>query len=124
MQLQKAVSLFLGEHIPTTAQSYTYPLKCLMHWIEPTHELENITPALLLEYVQVVIKPRHYAAATELKHIKTLKVFFNWCFNADFLNKSPARVLRTQRPARRVSRDKAMTDDELRVLLDYLRYKA
>lgn len=123
MKLDKAIQLFLGEHRTTTATSYTYPLKLMCEWVGAAKDIADIKPEHLLEYFQVVIKPRGYAPATEQKHVKTVKTFLNWCVRVELLEKSPAKVIKGKRLRTAIGREKAMTDAELAKLLDTLRFK-
>lgn len=122
-ELRKAIELFLGGYKTTSRTAYNTALKQMQDWVGPARELEDIKPPLLIEYFQVVISARGYAPATVTTRVKGLKVFFNWCVNNELLSKSPAFVLKAKQPPRRISRDKAMTDDELKTVLDYLRLK-
>lgn len=123
MQLDKAVSLFLGEHKPTTRKAYAHALLPMRDWVGPARELATIKPVLLIEYWQTVVQPHGYALATERKLAKGIKTFFNWCVKIDLLRRSPAAMLKAQRIPRLISRDKAMRDDELAAVLDHLRHK-
>lgn len=123
MELKKAIELFLGEFIPTTRTSYTYPLTLMRDWIGATKTLDAIQPAMLIEYLQVVVKPRNYAPATHHKHVKTIKTFFNWCVRMELISKSPAQVVKNKRLRTAIDREKAMTDAELQRLLDVVKHK-
>lgn len=123
MELGKAIELFLGEHKPTTRKSYTYPLRQMRDWIGPARQVSDIRPEHLIEYFQTQVKNGKYAPATEVKNEKTLKGFFNWCVRLEIIEKSPAKLLRASKVPRRISRDKAMPDDDLTKLLDHLRHK-
>jgi integrase len=123
MLLSKAIELFLGEHKPSTQQAYRAALHLMRDWIGPARELSDVSSALLVEYFQVVVKRKHYAPATEQKHIKSVKTFFNWCVNLELIERSPAKAVRSKKLPRAIDRSKAMSDEELRLLLDSLRYK-
>lgn len=123
MELEKTIELFLGEFIPTTRTSYTYPLRQMCGWIGASKDLAAVKPEMLIEYFQAVIKPRNYAPATHHKHVKTIKTFFNWCVKVGLLDKSPAAVIKNKRLHTAIGRDKAMTDDELLKLLEVVKHK-
>lgn len=123
MELQKAITLFLGDYKPSTRQAYSKVLTPMRGWLGPARAVSAITPPLLVEYFQTVVLAKGYAPATLQKHAKTIKTFFHWCVRVDLLVKSPAHAIRARKPARRISREKAMTDDELGALLDFLRHK-
>lgn len=123
MNLKKAVDLFQGNQRDTTRQSYKYPLQYLMDYFGPDRPVETIKPEHLIEYHQSSLKPRRFAPATERKHLKTIKTLFNWLVDLDVVEKSPARILKIKRLPLYVSRDKAITDEEFALLLDYVRWK-
>lgn len=123
MELKEAIDLFLESQKETTRQSYKYPLQYLEKWIGGAKDIEDIRPSMLLEYLNRSLQKRGFAPATERKHIKTIKTLFNWLVNIDELEKSPARALKVKRLPMYISRDKAITDDEYALLLDYTRWK-
>jgi len=122
MRLDKAVSLFLGGHKPTTRQAYAHALIPMRDWVGPARDLASIKPALLVEYWETVAA-HGYAPATERKLAKGIKTFFNWCVRLEELSRSPAGVLKAPKIPRLISRAKAMTDAELARLLDDLAHK-
>lgn len=122
MELKKAIELFLSEQRPTTRESYKSVLKRLCVTLGPARLVEEVKPADLVAYMQI-IEGHNYAAATKLKHVKTIKCFFNRLVRLEELEKSPARVLKQKRLPTYVKRDKAMTDEELARLLDFVKYK-
>lgn len=123
MQLQKAVTLFLGGYGPSTCQAYAGPLSHMRDWIGPTRLVGEITPAVLVEYFQNRVASRELSPATVQKHAKTIKTFFNWCVRLELIQRSPAFAIRARRPPRAISREKAMRDDELAAILGFLRHK-
>jgi integrase len=123
MKLKAAIDLWLGEHIATTKKSYTYPMKLFTDHMGTSRAVSLITPVELVQYFQEVIIPQNNAVATYNKHVKTLRTFFNWCVNMEIIKKSPARVIKMKAVQRGISRDKAMTDQELAAIIDYVKYK-
>jgi integrase len=124
MELGKAIHLFLGEQTKSsTRQAYSTALVPLRDWCGPSRELSGIKPELVIEYFQECVQSKSWAVATQFKHAKTIKTFFNWCVRLDLLVKSPALALRARKPSRYISREKAISDSELALVLDYLRYK-
>lgn len=123
MQLQKAVTLFIGGYGPGTRQAYTGPLIQMCDWVGPSRRVAEVTPAILIEYFQTRVTSRGLAPATVQKHAKTIKTFFNWAARIELVRRSPAFAIRARRPPRAIGRDKAMTDAELAAILQVLRYK-
>lgn len=123
MNLQSAITLFIDAHEnPVTAAAYRQTLIPMRDYLGPARPITEVTTPDLLRWVQTY-HTRGLAPASINKHVKAIKAFFNWCVRIDLLSKSPAKEVKTKRPPRRISREKAMTDDELSALLDYLRYK-
>jgi site-specific recombinase XerD len=123
LKLEQAIDLFLGDYKASTRQAYAKDLRSMRDWLGPARDVSDITPPMLIEYFQKSVKQKGYAPATIQKASKTLKTFFNWAVRVDLIPKTPAHAIRARKPARRISREKAMNDDELNALLDYLRYK-
>ncbi len=42
MELKRVVDLYLGEQIPTTAESYKYPLRQLIAWIGGAKAISDV----------------------------------------------------------------------------------
>lgn len=120
MLLHEAVAIWLSQHIPTTRESYSRPIVYMMNLVGPELELDDITPMNMVRYSRYIMERENYAIKTKEKHIKTTKTFFNWCVEMDFLEKSPARVLKTPKVPRRISREKAIDDDDLQAMLAYI----
>lgn len=122
MRLNEAIDLYLGTFDKqTTRIAYNKALKTLME-IVGTHRLvEEITPADLIR-VHNELLSRRYAAATLRQRTTTLKSFFNWLVQMEMLENNPARVLKSKKlPAPR-TREKAVTDDEVEMLLNIAQY--
>ena len=122
MNLQPAISLFLGEKTPVTRESYFYILRDFAGFIGPSRPVETLRPAHLVEYNNQVMA-RDYTPTTLRRYVKTLKTFFNWCVNLELIDKSPAHVLKAHRVPAYISRDKAMREDEFETLISYVRWK-
>jgi integrase len=51
-----------------------------------------------------------------------VKIFFNWLVKMDVIEKSPARTLKIQQTNARVEKSKAMSDEELKRVLDWVKW--
>lgn len=124
MELQRAVTLFLGEQIASTRRSYFYVLKAMQNYIGLTRDIQGINPDDLIEHMQKIrARPEITSPATVNKHVKTIRTFFNWCIKTNLMKPpSPADALKRQRQSRFVDRDKAMPDYLYEQLLDYARW--
>src|SRR5690554_1755087 len=106
MRLDKATSLFLGATInPRTRSTYAYALTRMVDFVGSGRELEQVSPELLLEYSNL-IHSQELSPSTKQKHIKTIKMFFNWLVKNEFIAKSPARIVKTPSIPLAVEKDK------------------
>lgn len=126
MLLHKAITLFLGEHIDTTAASYKPVLVDMYRHLASAFplgniRLEDVETDHLVAYRQVIWK-RKYSDGTRGKYIKTIKVFWNWCVRMGKISESPARVLKGVKKKLSADRTKAMTEEELKQLLAFSRF--
>lgn len=138
MRLDKAVSLFLGEHKPTTRKAYACALIPLREFIGPQRLIGDIKPVDLIAFLQTEVRrekrPRYrqqptpgemLSAASQRKLIRTVKIFFNWCTRVELIRQeaNPARNLTVDREHFDPNDDKAMTDAEMAALVAYVREK-
>lgn len=124
LTLERAIDLFLKEHISTTARTYNYTLRGMKDYIGPSRPLAKVEPSDVIEYVQS-IKERETvkSSATINKHIKTIRTFFNWCLKSGLLTGiNPALGLRRQRQQTAISREKAMPEAVYEEVLAYARW--
>lgn len=123
MKLEKAVQLFLLQYPnKATHRAYRCVLQQLVEVLDGQTSVKSLTPADLLAF-SVELNKRSYADATKMKYIKAIKTFFKWLVEMEVIARSPAKKLSCPRPPRRISREKAMTDEELEKLLDYVKWK-
>jgi integrase len=138
MKLEEALQYFL--RVPRASQTQETYRKVLTPFVDeigPGRPLNLIRPEDLDAYVSDLLQRRtryetHSRRRTERgglseatinKHIKTIKRFFNWCVEREYLDESPARFL-TRRPANRpFNTGKAATDDEVSAILSVARHK-
>lgn len=124
LTLERAVELFLREHIPSTAKAYGYTLRGLQDYIGPARPLMQVKPEDVIEYMQMVReRPAIKSPATVNKHIKTIRTFFNWCLKSGLMTGSnPAMGLKRQRQKKMVDREKAMPDAVYDEVLAYAKW--
>lgn len=137
MQLSEALRLYLlVDRARSTQLTYERMLTRFVADIGPRRKLTNITPEDLDSYiadlrsqrVKYVDHPTRPAVreplspATVAKWVKTLKAFFNWCVQREYLDRSPARYLSNRRPTR-IGEGKAARSDEVAEVLAAARYK-
>lgn len=121
MTLKEGIALFLAQYKKKSQETYGYNLKNFSNFTGQDRPLVDITPLHILEYQQYV-ESRDLAAATRVTYFKMVKIFFNWLAKVDLLDKSPARALKIQRSTPRVEKEKAMTDEELHRVLDWVKW--
>lgn len=124
ISLADAITLFLNEQIKTTAHSYKYILDNLTEFLGREKMIEAIQPQELVKYMQCIrARPTIKSPASVNKYTKTIKTFLNWCIKMNYLDKSPADVLKYLRTDKFIRKDKAMTDEELEKVLDWVKWK-
>jgi integrase/recombinase XerD len=124
LKLSEALTLFLQEHQnPNTQHAYKGVLKRLLsETLDPDREIDTVAAVELIQHIHK-LRQGHLAEATIQKHIKTIKTFFIWLNRVGLLTQNPAQMLRQKRVSRYIEKDKAMTDEELEIVLSVLRYK-
>jgi integrase len=124
MNLNEAVQLYLDTFTKrSTADTYQKALITLMEVVGPARRIEEIGPADLVRF-HTHISHQDYAPATARQRITSVKTFFSWLHKMELIEKNPARVIKARRLQRPRTRDKAMTDDELRLILEYTRFRS
>lgn len=138
MLLQEALRLYLlVDRAEQTQTTYERMLTRFVEDIGPRRHLDHVTPEDLDAYIADLRSQRvKYAdhptrpavsealsPATVYKWIKTIKAFFNWCVQREYLDRSPARFLSARRPARPLGQGKAAKPDEVGEILAAARYK-
>ena len=123
MKLPEALTLFLDEYDnENTRRVYHDCLKPLLKWLGE-REANEVEGQDLVRYVQR-LKTSGRADTTIQKHIKTIKTFFLWLERLNLISPpNPVRAVRQSRVVRKVRKDKAMRDDELSQVLDFLKWK-
>lgn len=123
MQLKEIAETFLNNYQnPGTRKAYASAISPMVQFLGPDRPVQLIQPVDLVQYAQHM-SARNLAPATVRKNLKSIKTFFNWLVSLELLEKSPAAAVKVARLKRYVSRDKAMTDEELDHLLDYAKWK-
>lgn len=132
MRLDEALQNFL--RVPRASQTRETYRKVLSQFVDeigPGRPLELIRPEDLDAYISDMGErqtryedhPRRrterggLSEATINKHIKTIKRFFNWCVERQYLDQSPARYLTKRPTSRPFDTGKAATDDEVSAIL-------
>lgn len=119
--LQEAIALFLAQYKKKTQETYGHNLKNFATFTGPDRPIDAITPLHILEYQQYV-EDRPIKLSTRATCFRTVKVFFNWLVKTRLLDESPARLLKTPRTPLAIEKTKAMTDEELKKILDWAKW--
>lgn len=123
MMLRAAANLFLGQYDnPGTRRAYRDILRPLVAYLGPDRPIDRLQPVDVVEYQQS-LRQKGYADATVRKHTKGIKTFFNFLVRHELIDVSPARTIQARKLPTYISRDKAMTDDELERILDFVKWK-
>ncbi|QPC81030.1 tyrosine-type recombinase/integrase [Phototrophicus methaneseepsis] len=127
MKLHEAVSLFLAEQRRTTANSYFYVLRDMQNYLGYTRPVDEIAAADLIRYIQAVRRRKHdgkpLAKATINKYVKTTRTLFNWLVKLGVLSEAPTKALKMEHIDAYITREKAITEEELQILLNVTRGK-
>jgi len=119
MRLQQAIEIFLAEYKESTRLAYGSVLHPLVEEFGARRRVRDIATMDLIQYAQD-LKASDRAEATIHKHIKTIKVFFNWLVKCGELDKdqNPSRAVRQIPVKHHVRQNKVITEAELKRLLD------
>lgn len=124
MILDDAIQLFLDRYKATTRESYAYCLRNLTDYVGSKRNISEISNSDIVRLSNALYSREDWSPATVQKNIKAIRAFFNWLEDMEFIDKNPAKkTLRRQKLERSISRDKAMTDEELELILDYAKWK-
>jgi integrase/recombinase XerC len=138
MEIREALRAFLQvDCAESTRRTYAKVLTRFVEDIGPGRPLELVRPEDLDAYVfklrqqkgKYVDHPTRptesgkLSSVTVYKVIKTVKRFFAWCVEREYLAVSPARFLTNRRPVRPLANSKAATADEVSAILSAARYK-
>lgn len=124
LTLERAIDLFLKEHIVTTRTSYRYTLVGMKNYIGAARPLTRVEAGDVIEFMQSIKeRPTVKSPATINKHIRTIRTFFNWCIKTGLLTgASPAAGLRRMRQQKAIDRDRAMPEAVYEEVLAYARW--
>lgn len=124
MKLKNAVDLFVKSYRNRgTRKSHEIVLRHMLQHLSGDLEVAMIRPSDLVSYAAVLDENAAWSPATRRKYQKNVKTFFNWLVKIEEIDKSPARnVVRARKLPAYVSRDKAITDDELEAMLTWSQF--
>lgn len=104
---------------PATHYQYTKLLEAFVRgYLGTERPLASITVDDLLRYAT----QRGIAQASKRNRVAIIKGFFAWCVEMGYITTNPAQPIRFAPRARDQRDSRAMPADELRRVLDYLRY--
>lgn len=122
MFLSEAVTVFLNDcRTAATRSNYEYVTKNLVQALGTLRPLDQILAIDIKIYDQQIAQ-RWPNPGTLAHHRRVIRTFFNWCVKLELIRQSPARSIKVGRPSRAVAETKAMSDQELRQLLDYAKF--
>jgi site-specific recombinase XerD len=122
-KLSNTVATWLDLQIKTTRKSYRGVMLDLLTFLKPGVLLEDVQPNDLVLYIKSVEERKTVKSpATVNKHIKTVRTFFNWAVEAmQFITINPARVLKRRLTSTYIRREKAMSEEELKMVIAHVR---
>lgn len=123
MNLETAITTFLlSQPNLGTRKAYRSCLIPMQDYIGPARPVAEVNVAEVVAYSSNLYN-KNYAQATIRKHVITVKAFFNWLKRMELITKSPADAVKRPKRERNIDRNKAMTEDQLSLLLSYTRFK-
>jgi len=105
---------------PKTRISYAESINNMADYVG-NRPIDTITPIDLIAHINTYIK-RKLSPHTINKHIKTIKIFFNWLVKIGELKDTPTKALKKQRVNDLVPKSKAMPKEDLAIILDYTKW--
>jgi site-specific recombinase XerD len=120
--LNETITAFLaGYENMSTRTTYEQVLRPFAEDIGPQRALEAITPEDVdIWYQRLPLTT--LAAATIVKRMKAVKVFWNWCVKREYITRSPARFLVIKQP-QRIMVSKAIPGDVLAAMFEAAQQK-
>lgn len=106
---------------PNTANHYKHTLDRLADGLGVKRPVGDITPLDIERYFNAHIKPHNYAPSTWNNHVRGIKVFFGWLVKLSVIDSSPAQHLRRKNDKRLITREAAITDEEIARLIELAR---
>lgn len=120
MKFKDALRRFLGGYSnPRTIDAYEQSLLLFQRYVGEERDVGKINEIDMIDWLADIRTSYRYSESSIWRHIKTVKIFFNWCVRMKILTTSPASVLKNPRPKRDVGRNKAITDEEVAAILPY-----
>lgn len=124
MKLMNAVKLFLHTYDnPHTKKTYRRTVGDFAKFVGENRPVASLSYDHVMEFDDD-LKTRGYAPATLNQRRKNMKTFLAWLIDMRYIDTNLGRIIKTKRQPRRISRDKAMSDDEFRLLHDYFEREA
>lgn len=119
--LQRAIDLFLQvERRPKTNEYYRVVLGRMARFFDPARSVDSITVSDILAYKATLTGRKAVSISTYLVVIKGL---FTFCVEAGFITESPCNAVKLPKVTRPSVKDKAITPDDLAILIDRLKYE-
>lgn len=125
MKLKTAVDLFLrGYRNDLTRKTYAVITTHMLAHVSGELDVAQLRPVDLVEYGQLIDQNPDWSLATRRKYAKSIKAFFNWLVKIEAIEHSPARnAIKAKRLPSYVSRDKAISEEELAYILTYTQFR-
>ena len=93
MRLQRAVDIFLTSYDNRgTRKAYRQTCDLLVETLGAGTPVAQVASTDLVEF-KAAVADRPFAPATQRKHVKNAKTFFNWLVKMELIESSPAKVI-------------------------------
>lgn len=125
MNLAKAVAIFLGEYSGATVLTYRQDLHMLLNYIAGGIDLADITITEVVTAVQrYESRSTVNSVYTVNKFIRTVRRFFNWCREMEYIQISPARRTKFRPEPNNDVLERTMPEDTYFALIDHFTERA
>lgn len=120
--LKEALHYYLKEtRRPLTNHQYSLVVGQLIAAIGPARDVSRVTYEDLADYF-AAMEARGLKDTSIASYATMVKAFFTWCVNHEYIDKSPARLLKRRPPKQSdVDRDRGVPPAELRQMIEYAR---
>jgi integrase/recombinase XerD len=99
-----------------TREAYFRAVREFLNWCDRAgfQALEDVEPMTVAAYIE-----QHPGSTTTIKqHMAGIRMFFSWMVEKGVLAMNPAREVQTQRFSRTIGKTRALSQDQVRKLLD------
>lgn len=123
--LGDVIDAYLGKFKPVSLKSKRRDLYPMRDYLGAKRPIDEIDGFDLLRYAgsqvncETCNNGKPYAPNTRRTKLKTVRIFFNWCYKVKLIRENPADMLEVPPESLTETRDKAFSEEERRLLIAY-----